>query len=162
DSTLRENLRLANPDADDPRLTAGLREAQLGAWFDALPAGLDTRLGAHGTPVSGGERQRIGVARALLADRPILLLDEPTAHLDHTTAAALTAELLAHITGRAAVIVTHRSADLPDLPVIALPAPVRHGHAHVAAVTSRSNRGTARAGSGNARISARTRSAAWR
>jgi len=122
DSTLRENLRLAAPAADDPHLVAGLREAQLGTWFDTLPDGLDTRLGAHGTPLSGGERQRIGVARALLADRPILLLDEPTAHLDHTTAAALTAELLHHTTGRAAVIVTHRPDDLPGLPAIALPA----------------------------------------
>jgi ATP-binding cassette, subfamily C, bacterial CydCD len=72
----------------------------------ALPDGLDTRLGAHGPPVSGGERQQLGLARALLCDRPVLLLGEPTAHLDQHTATALAADLLAHTAGRAALIVT--------------------------------------------------------
>ena len=80
DSTLRENLRLARPSADDSDLRAALELTQLGPWLSRLPDGLDTTSGAHGTPVSGGERQRIGVARALVSDRPILLLDEPTAH----------------------------------------------------------------------------------
>lgn len=120
DSTLRENLRLAAPGAADAALTEALRRVRLGAWFDALPGGLDTRLGAHGTGVSGGERQRLGLARALLADRPVLLLDEPTAHLDRPTAAALATDLLALTADRAAIIVTHRPADLAGVPVVSI------------------------------------------
>ena len=82
DNTLRANLTLAGPTADDDELVAALRRARLGHWFDGLPDGLDTAIGQHGGTVSGGERQRIGVARALLADRPIMVFDEPTAHLD--------------------------------------------------------------------------------
>ena len=111
----------------DDELTAALRRARLGAWFAALPDGLDTPVGDHGGAVSGGERQRIGVARALLADRPILLLDEPTAHLDAPTAAALAAELLAATAGRTALIVTHRPEQTPGLPQVQL-ATGRTGH----------------------------------
>ncbi|MER6799409.1 ATP-binding cassette domain-containing protein, partial [Amycolatopsis mediterranei] len=118
DSTLRENLRLARPSADDSDLRAALELAQLGPWLCRLPDGLDTTLGAHGTPVSGGERQRIGVARALLSDRPILLLDEPTAHLDAPTAAALAADVLAATEGRSALVVTHRPAEFAALPAV--------------------------------------------
>jgi ATP-binding cassette subfamily C protein CydCD len=85
-----------------------LRRARLGEWFDSLADGLDTLVGEHGGAVSGGERQRLGVARALLADRPVLLFDEPTAHLDPATADALAGELLAATAGRTALIVTHR------------------------------------------------------
>ncbi|WP_410622899.1 thiol reductant ABC exporter subunit CydD [Amycolatopsis sp. cmx-8-4] len=122
DSTLRENLRLARPGATDDDLRAALGLARLGAWLDRLPEGLDTALGAHGTPVSGGERQRIGVTRALLSDRPILLLDEPTAHLDAPTAAALAADVLATTEGRSTLVVTHRPADFAALPTVDLTA----------------------------------------
>jgi ATP-binding cassette subfamily C protein CydCD len=118
DSTLRENLRLARTSASDRQLRAALGLAQLGGWLDALPDGLDTALGAHGTPVSGGERQRIGVARALLSDRPILLLDEPTAHLDAPTAAALAADVLTATEGRSTLLVTHRPAEFASLPTV--------------------------------------------
>ncbi|WP_370961625.1 thiol reductant ABC exporter subunit CydD [Amycolatopsis sp. cg9] len=120
DSTLRENLRLARPSAPDSDLRAALDLAQLTPWLSRLPDGLDTALGTHGTPVSGGERQRIGVARALLSDRPILLLDEPTAHLDAPTAAALAADVLSATAGRSALIVTHRPAEFPSLPAVCL------------------------------------------
>ncbi|MET8997540.1 thiol reductant ABC exporter subunit CydD [Amycolatopsis sp. NPDC004169] len=118
DSTLRENLRLACPSASDASLEAALGRAQLSRWLSDLPEGLDTALGTHGTPVSGGERQRLGVARALLSDRPILLLDEPTAHLDAPTAAALAADVLKATEGRSALVVTHRPAEFAELPAI--------------------------------------------
>lgn len=120
DSTLRENLLLARPSATDEDLRAALGRARLDGWLARLPDGLDTALGAHGTPVSGGERQRIGVARALLADRPILLLDEPTAHLDAATATALAADLRTLTSGRAALIVTHRPAEFDCFPSVRL------------------------------------------
>ncbi|MFD2419900.1 thiol reductant ABC exporter subunit CydD [Amycolatopsis pigmentata] len=120
DSTLRENLLLARPSATDDDLRAALGRARLDGWLARLPDGLDTALGAHGTAVSGGERQRIGVARALLADRPILLLDEPTAHLDAVTAASLARDLRALTAGRAALIVTHRPAEFGEFPSIRL------------------------------------------
>ncbi|GAA2558706.1 thiol reductant ABC exporter subunit CydD [Pseudonocardia hydrocarbonoxydans] len=115
DRTLRANLQLAAPAADDAELVAALRRARLGDWYDTLPDGLDTLVGEHGGAVSGGERQRLGVARALLADRPVLLFDEPTAHLDPATAEALAGELLAATAGRTALIVTHRPEHVPGL-----------------------------------------------
>ncbi|MEV4049999.1 thiol reductant ABC exporter subunit CydD [Amycolatopsis sp. NPDC049688] len=120
DSTLRENLRLARPSATDDELRSSLGQAQLSWWLSQLPDGLDTALGTHGTPVSGGERQRLGVARALLSDRPILLLDEPTAHLDAPTAAALAADVLKATEGRSALVVTHRPAEFAELPAVDL------------------------------------------
>ncbi|MFD5246073.1 thiol reductant ABC exporter subunit CydD [Amycolatopsis sp. NPDC058340] len=116
DSTLRENLRLAGPGANDDDLVAALGSAQLGRWLASLPEGLDTALGTHGTPVSGGERQRIGVARALLSGRPILLLDEPTAHLDTPTATALACDILTATEGRPVLVATHRPSEFPGLP----------------------------------------------
>lgn len=120
DSTLRENLRVSAPHATDDQLRAALRRARLGQWLDSLPDGLDTPIGEHGGTVSGGERQRIGIARALLADRPIMLFDEPTAHLDATTADELAAELMTATTGRTALIVTHRPEQTPGLPQVRL------------------------------------------
>ncbi|MFG3224333.1 thiol reductant ABC exporter subunit CydD [Kitasatospora sp. NPDC048194] len=114
DSSLRENLRLARPGADDAELRAALAAARLLDWTDGLPDGLDTMVGEHGARLSGGQRQRLALARALLADFPVLVLDEPAEHLDLPTADALTADLLAATEGRTTVLITHRLAGLDD------------------------------------------------
>ncbi|WP_395295068.1 thiol reductant ABC exporter subunit CydD [Kitasatospora hibisci] len=117
DSSLRENLRLARPGADEAQLRAALAAARLLDWTDTLPAGLDTMVGEHGARLSGGQRRRLALARALLADFPVLVLDEPAEHLDLPTADALTADLLAATAGRTTVLITHRLAGLDDATV---------------------------------------------
>ncbi|MEV7211982.1 thiol reductant ABC exporter subunit CydD [Kitasatospora cineracea] len=114
DSSVRENLRLARPDADESALRAALARARLLEWADGLPAGLDTMVGEHGARLSGGQRQRLALARALLADFPVLVLDEPAEHLDTATADALTADLLAATADRATLLITHRLAGLDE------------------------------------------------
>ena len=108
DSTLRENLRLARPAATDAELRDALRRARLSDWADSLPAGLDTPVGEHGAQLSGGQRQRLALARVLLADFPVVILDEPAEHLDEETADALTADLLAATADRTVLLITHR------------------------------------------------------
>ncbi|AWI29894.1 thiol reductant ABC exporter subunit CydD [Streptomyces tirandamycinicus] len=108
DSSIRENLRLARAGASDEELRAVLAAVRLLEWADGLPHGLDTLVGEHGARLSGGQRQRLALARALLADFPVLLLDEPAEHLDLATADALTADLLAATEGRTTVLITHR------------------------------------------------------
>ncbi|WNO73593.1 thiol reductant ABC exporter subunit CydD [Streptomyces sp. AM8-1-1] len=113
DSSVRENLRLARTAATEDDLRNALAEARLLEWVDALPDGMDTLVGEHGAQLSGGQRQRLALARALLADFPVLVLDEPAEHLDLVTADALTADLLAAtedrtLRGAATVLITHR------------------------------------------------------
>ncbi|MGA5640778.1 thiol reductant ABC exporter subunit CydD [Streptomyces cinereoruber] len=108
DSSVRENLRLAEVGADDGELREALRRARLLDWVDELPEGLDTLVGEHGARLSGGQRQRLALARALLADFPVLVLDEPAEHLDLATADALTDDLLRATEGRTTVLITHR------------------------------------------------------
>ncbi|MFG3139266.1 thiol reductant ABC exporter subunit CydD [Streptomyces sp. NPDC048211] len=108
DSSIRENLRLARTGATDGELREALGRARLLDWAEGLPDGLDTLVGEHGARLSGGQRQRLALARALLADFPVLVLDEPAEHLDLTTADALTADLLAATQGRTTVLITHR------------------------------------------------------
>ncbi|RSS53878.1 thiol reductant ABC exporter subunit CydD [Streptomyces sp. WAC01280] len=108
DSSVRENLRLAKVGASDEELRDALRRARLLDWVNGLPAGLDTLVGEHGSRLSGGQRQRLALARALLADFPVLVLDEPAEHLDLATADALTDDLLRATEGRTTVLITHR------------------------------------------------------
>ncbi|SHL66811.1 ATP-binding cassette, subfamily C, CydCD [Actinacidiphila paucisporea] len=107
DSSVRENLRLARPDAGDDDLRAALAAAR-------LDLDLDLAVGEHGARLSGGMRQRLALARALLAGFPVLILDEPAEHLDIATADALTADLLAATRGRdrTTLLITHRLAGL--------------------------------------------------
>ncbi|MFJ4513388.1 thiol reductant ABC exporter subunit CydD [Streptomyces sp. NPDC088816] len=112
DSSVRENLLLARKDATEADLRDALARARLLGWVDALPDGLDTLVGEHGARLSGGQRQRLALARALLADFPVLVLDEPAEHLDLATADALTADLLAATEGRTTLLITHRLAGL--------------------------------------------------
>ncbi|CAL9510223.1 Vitamin B12 import ATP-binding protein BtuD [Streptomyces sp. enrichment culture] len=112
DSTVRENLLLARRDATEDELRDALARARLLEWADGLPDGLDTLVGEHGARLSGGQRQRLALARALLADFPVLVLDEPAEHLDLPTADALTADLLAATEGRTTLLITHRLAGL--------------------------------------------------
>ncbi|MDQ0812413.1 ATP-binding cassette subfamily C protein CydCD [Streptomyces sp. B3I7] len=112
DSSVRENLLLARRDATEEELRGALSGARLLDWVDGLPEGLDTFVGEHGARLSGGQRQRLALARALLADFPVLVLDEPAEHLDLPTADALTADLLAATEGRTTLLITHRLAGL--------------------------------------------------
>jgi thiol reductant ABC exporter CydC subunit len=108
DSTIEANLRLARPSATAAELRAALAGARLLSWVDSLPQGLATPVGEHGARLSGGQRQRLALARVLLADFPVVILDEPAEHLDEPTAAELTRDLLAAVTGRTVLLVTHR------------------------------------------------------
>ncbi|MEV5432246.1 thiol reductant ABC exporter subunit CydD [Streptomyces sp. NPDC052701] len=112
DSSVRENLLLAKKDATEAELREALARARLLEWADSLPDGLDTLVGEHAARLSGGQRQRLALARALLADFPVLVLDEPAEHLDLPTADALTADLLAATEGRTTLLITHRLAGL--------------------------------------------------
>jgi thiol reductant ABC exporter CydC subunit len=112
DSTIRENLRLARPAASENELHDVLDRVRLAEWVAGLPDGIDTRVGEEGTELSGGQRQRIVLARALLADAPVLVLDEPTAHLDPATADALMEDVLGAAEERTVLLITHRQEGL--------------------------------------------------
>ena len=108
--SIADNLRLADPGASDARLRAVAEAAQVLQFAQRLPRGLDTVIGERGFGLSGGEARRIGLARLLLRDPQVLLLDEPTAFLDADTEAALLRSLAAYARGRSVVVATHSPA----------------------------------------------------
>jgi len=114
-STIRANLELARPESSDEELWDALRRAQLASWVAALPDALDTLVGEDGTQLSGGQRQRLTLARALLSGAPVLLLDEPTAHLDPENAEALVRDVLSAADGRSVLLITHRPEGLEQV-----------------------------------------------
>ncbi len=124
--SVADNLRLARPEADDARLWAVLREVALEERVRALPHGLDTTLGEDGTTLSAGERARLALARVVLAERPWVLLDEPTAHLDDLTEQVIADTIVALGRRSGVLVVAHRPrlVGLADHR-IALPAPSR-------------------------------------
>ncbi len=115
DGTLAENLRVGMRDATDEQLRDVLERVGLATWLTGLPQGLATAVGIRGCRLSGGQRQRLALARALLADFPVLVLDEPAEHLDPGEADALTADLLDVSAGRSLVLITHRLAGLESV-----------------------------------------------
>jgi ATP-binding cassette, subfamily C, bacterial CydC len=109
--TVRSNLVLARPDAGDDEIAGALRAARLDGWVATLPAGLDTPVGEDGVALSGGERRRLAVARALLAPGPVVILDEPTSGLDPQLADELLEGVLEAAGERSVLVITHRAAE---------------------------------------------------
>ncbi|MCU1379653.1 MAG: transporter [Acidimicrobiales bacterium] len=122
--TVRENLRFARPEATDDELWEVLRTARLGELVEALPDGLDTVVGERGYRFSGGERQRLTIARILLARPRVVILDEATASLDSTSEADVQAALNQALTGRTAIVIAHRLSTIRDADVILV---IEHG-----------------------------------
>ena len=108
DATLRENLLIARLRASDEELGRAIDASALREVVDRLPQGLDTPVGMHGTALSDGERQRVGLCRALVSGAPLMLLDEPTSRLDSLNEAAVLSALRAAAGGRTIVLVSHR------------------------------------------------------
>jgi ATP-binding cassette subfamily C protein CydC len=111
-TSILENVRLARPDATDGEIRRAMGKARIEDWVDSLPDGWETFVGEGGSFVSGGERRRIALARAFLAGSPVIVLDEPTAHLDPSNAEAVVADALAGADGRSVVLITHGSEGL--------------------------------------------------
>ena len=113
DSTVAANLRIARPSAGDDELLAALSAVQLDEWLARLPHGLDSMVGEHGQSLSGGERQRLALARIVLSGAEVVVVDEPTEHLDDHIALALMNDLLTVLAGRTVLVITHRRDLLP-------------------------------------------------
>jgi ABC-type multidrug transport system fused ATPase/permease subunit len=116
--TIRENLLLARPGASADQLVAAAEQAQIHTFIQGLPHGYDTWIGEQGLRLSGGERQRLALARAALKDSPILILDEPTAHLDAHTEQQLLRSLGPLMDQRTTLMITHRLVGLENMDTI--------------------------------------------
>lgn len=118
--SLAENLRYAKPDASDAELEAALRDAQIWDLVAELPDGLDTVVGDRGHRLSGGEKQRIAIARLLLRDPGVVVLDEATAHLDTASELAVQRALHRVLQGRTSIVIAHRLSTIRDADEIAV------------------------------------------
>ncbi|OJF15348.1 ABC transporter [Couchioplanes caeruleus subsp. caeruleus] len=116
--TIRENLRYARPGATEEQMWEALHGAQVAALVRALPDGLDTVVGERGYRFSGGEKQRLAIARLLLKQPSIVILDEATAHLDSESEAAVQRALSAALTGRTALVIAHRLSTVREADLI--------------------------------------------
>ncbi len=116
--SLRNNLLMAKPSATDDELIQVLTQVELQNWFALLPQGLDTWLGERGKQMSGGERQRLAVARSLLRDSPFVILDEPTSHLDTETARSMMKNAFSLLAGKGILLVTHQMDLLDEMDII--------------------------------------------
>ena len=114
-TSIRENLKLARVSASDAELNVAAAGAHLLEWIETLPDGWDTLVGEHGAQISGGQRRRLALARALLADLPVLVVDEPTEALDDATAAAVMRDITAAAEDRALLVISHRAADMTSM-----------------------------------------------
>lgn len=106
--TLRSNLLLARPHADDDALWSALEQAELARWVRSLPDGLDTPVGEHGQQISGGEAQRLAIAQVILRGSPVIVLDEPTANLDAITERRMVETFRGAFARRSLLTITHR------------------------------------------------------
>jgi len=119
-ASIRENLSFAKPDATDEQIEDAARTAQIDSLIDSLPDGYDTVVGERGYRFSGGEKQRIAIARAVLSDPPVLILDEATSALDTETERAVQAALDRLSRGRTTVAIAHRLSTIRDAEQIAV------------------------------------------
>ncbi|MBO8193905.1 thiol reductant ABC exporter subunit CydD [Streptomyces oryzae] len=111
--SVADNIRLGRPEASDAEVRRAARAAAADLFIEELPQAYDTVLGEHGAGLSAGQRQRVALARAFLKDAPVLLLDEPTAHLDPESEAAVTRATAELMRGRTSLVVAHRTSLLP-------------------------------------------------
>ncbi|MBL4768902.1 MAG: ATP-binding cassette domain-containing protein, partial [Rhodobacteraceae bacterium] len=112
--TLRANVRYGKPDASDEEIIEALERAQLGEFLKKLPDGLETKVGERGLKLSGGEKQRVGIARTLLKNPPILLLDEATSALDTNTEHDIKDALARAGQGRTVIVIAHRLSTVAE------------------------------------------------
>ena len=127
DTTIRENLRIARPEATDAELAEAARRARLDRVIKALPHGWDTQVGPGGLSLSGGERQRVAIARAFVKDAPILLLDEITSALDGENESAITEVVRELSAGRTVMVVAHRLSTIRRADEVVFLAPAERG-----------------------------------
>ena len=112
--TLRANILIARPEATEAELADAVRRASLDAFVEALPDGLETRVGERGVRLSGGQRQRVAIARAFLKDAPVLILDEATSHLDAVNEQAVRHALGELMSDRTTIVIAHRLSTVRD------------------------------------------------